>query len=434
MWSIMIRGWLIRAIVVVASIGSALILAEIVLRVSGLAPMPVESQPPYPPSYFVRTEGNGFDISERFPEAEFKLLDYVRLNKQPFKVWSNELGCFDGPLESGHGAVFLVGDSFTWGYVPFEATWGTIVEREAGIRVAKCGVTAYGTILERIKVEKLARRIGRPAVVVVGYFVGNDLEDDYLFPRVTVSEGYLATRASLSNEVTGTQVVRTEAEIKAAAQEALQDPRGLGLVKRFVAWHSVTYNLLRNNAVLRKVMWQMGLAEPPPISLVPLVFRPTDRYPWLEQAWKDHLNNLREMQRVAHDLGAQLLVVVIPTREQVYEFLRPRDDEAQWEQPNTRLRTFFEAEQIYSLDLLREFQARARQTPRRELDPVHDLYWPVDPHFNIAGNRLAGLLVSRYLLEHRLVDQPDRQQRLARVVQELAGATASDTTQSLHSK
>jgi hypothetical protein len=166
-------------------------------------------------------------------------------------------------------------------------------------------------------------------------------------------------------------------------------------------------------------MWQMGLAEPPPISLVPLVFRPSDRYPWLEQAWKDHLNNLRDMHRVAHDLGAQLLVVVIPTREQVYEFLRPKDPEAQWEQPNTRLRTFFEAEQIHSLDLLKEFQARAHQAPRRELNSVQDLYWPVDPHFNIAGNRLAGLLVSRYLLEHRLVDPPDRQQRLARVEREL---------------
>jgi hypothetical protein len=430
----LIRGWLIRAIVVVTSIAFSFILAEIFLRVSGLAQIPVEPRSPYPPSYFVRTNANGYDITERFREAEFKLVDYFRLHKQHFKVWSNELGCFDEPLESGHGTVFLVGDSFTWGYVPFEAAWGTLVERETGIRVAKCGVTAYGTILERMKVERLARRIGRPAVVVVGYFVGNDLEDDYLFPRMTVSHDYLATRVSLSNETTGIKVVRTDAEIEVAAQEALQDPRGLYLVKRFAMRHSVTYNLLRNSPVLRNALWQMGLAEPAPTSPIPLVFRPTDRYPWLEQAWKEHLNNLRDLQRVTHDLGAQLLVVVIPTREQVYEFLRPRDHEAQWEQPNTRLRTFFEAEQIHSLDLLKEFRARARQTPRRELDPVHDLYWPVDPHFNIAGNRLAGLLVSRYLLEHRLVDPLDRQQRLARVVQALTGTAAPATAQTLHSK
>lgn len=43
--AILIRGWLIRAIIVVTSIGCAFILAEIVPCVSGLAQMPVEPQP-----------------------------------------------------------------------------------------------------------------------------------------------------------------------------------------------------------------------------------------------------------------------------------------------------------------------------------------------------------------------------------------------------
>ena len=42
--AILIRGWLMRGIVVVTSIGFAFILAEIVLRVSGLAQMPAEPQ------------------------------------------------------------------------------------------------------------------------------------------------------------------------------------------------------------------------------------------------------------------------------------------------------------------------------------------------------------------------------------------------------
>jgi hypothetical protein len=420
--SIVFRQWTIRVIVMAASFGIALMFGEFILRVSGLAKIPEEPRSPYPRSYFVRSEDGGFDIAERFPNAEFHLLDYSRLSNQPFEVWSNELGCFDKPLESGHGFILLVGDSFTWGYVPFDATWGRIVEREVDIRVAKCGVTAYGPILERMKVEKVARRIGRPAVIVVGYFIGNDLEDDYLFPRMTISDGYLATRSSMSNEATGARHVHTDSEIQAAAQSVLQKPQGLDLVKRFVVRHSVTYNLLRNNVFLRKAMSQIGLAEPPPESPVPLVFRPASRYPWLELAWESHLNNLRELQFLAQKLGAQLLVVVIPTREQVYEFLRPRSPDAEWELPNERLRTFFKAEQIHSLDLLKEFRARACQVPKRELDLTRDLYWPVDPHFNLTGNRLAGLLVSRYLLDQRLVDPPDRKERLSRIVQELKAA------------
>lgn len=422
MKSIVLRHWTIRIIVMAASFGAALILGELILRVSGLAQVPEEPRSPYPRSYFIRSEEGGFDIAERFPKAEFQLLDYSRLSKAPFEIWSNELGCFDRPLELGDEFILLVGDSFTWGYVPFDAMWGTIVEREVGIRVAKCGVTAYGPILERMKVEKVARRIGHPTVVVVGYFIGNDLEDDYLFPRMTISDGYLATRSSVSNETTGAKHVRTDSEIQTAAQLALEEPQGLDLIKRFMTRHSVTYNLLRNNVFLRKAMSQMGLAESPPESPVPLVFRPVSRYPWLESAWESHLNNLRELQFLAQKFGAQLLIVVIPTREQVYEFLRPRAPEAEWVLPNERLHRFFESEQIHSLDLLKEFRARARQSPKRELDPAVDLYWPVDPHFTRAGNRLAGLLVSRYLLDEQLVDPTDRKERLARVVKELKGA------------
>lgn len=418
--STVIRDWLKRAILVLVSTGFGFAVAEIALRLGGLAQVPVEAKSPYPHSYYARDEVSGFDIVERFPPAEFRLMDSARLHGKFFKVWSNELGCFDTRQESGQGGVFLVGDSFAWGYVPFEATWGTLVEREAGARVVKCGVGGYGTRQARLKVEKLARQIGAPAVIVLGYFGGNDMVDDYLFPQFTVSDGYLTSLVSLANEATGARRVLTEAEAQArAALAAHHETRGFDHVKQFFARHSVSYNLMRQDVHLRTAMWRMGLAEPPPLSPIPLVFRPADRYPWLEGAWTAHLDNLRDLRRVARQLGAQLLVVVFPSREQVYDFLRPRDKTAQWEQPNSRLRAFFEAEQIRSLDLLEELRARARQTKRQELDPESDLYWRYDPHLNVVGNRVTGLLVSRYLLEHRLVDPADRQQRLARVEREL---------------
>jgi hypothetical protein len=414
------RDWLKRAVLVLVSAGFGFALVEMALRASGLAQVPVEAKIPYPQSYYARDDAAGFDIVERFPAAEFRLMDYAHRYGTFFKVWSNELGCFDTHQESGRGAVFLVGDSFTWGYVPFEATWGTLVEREVGGRVVKCGVGGYGTRQARLKVEKLVRRIGPPAVIVLGYFIGNDVIDDYLFPQLTVSDGYLVSRVSLANEATGARRVLTEAEAQARASAAAHhQPRGFEHVKQFFARHSVSYNLLREDVHVRMAMWRMGLAEPPPLSPVPLAFRPADRYLWLEGAWTTHLDNLRNLRRLALDLGAELVVVVIPSREQVYDFLRPQDKTAQWEQPNSRLRAFLGAERIRSLDLLEELRARARQTRRRELDLESDLYWRYDPHLNVAGNRVAGLLVSRYLLEHRLVDPVDRQQRLARVEREL---------------
>ena len=49
----------------------------------------------------------------------------------------------------------------------------------------------------------------------------------------------------------------------------------------------------------------------------------------------------------------------------------------------------------------------ADQAPRPSLNPDRDLYWQHNSHWSIRGEHLVGLLVSRYILEHRLVQVPD---------------------------
>ena len=49
------------------------------------------------------------------------------------------------------------------------------------------------------------------------------------------------------------------------------------------------------------------------------------------------------------------------------------------------------------------------------LDAQKDLYWPHDGHLNVKGNRLAGLLISRYVLEQPFLDLHDKNKRLSDV-------------------
>ena len=67
------------------------------------------------------------------------------------------------------GYVLLLGDSFTWGYVPLEQTWGTSLEQFIGARVLKCGVSGYGARNEPEKLNAVVTRAGRPAFVIVGH-------------------------------------------------------------------------------------------------------------------------------------------------------------------------------------------------------------------------------------------------------------------------
>ena len=54
-------------------------------------------------------------------------------------------------------------------------------------------------------------------------------------------------------------------------------------------------------------------------------------------------------------------------------------------------------------------------SPRPSLNPDQDLYWQHNSHWSIRGEHLVGLLVSRYILEHHLVQVPDREARLRRL-------------------
>jgi hypothetical protein len=144
-----------------------------------------------------------------------------------------------------------------------------------------------------------------------------------------------------------------------------------------------------------------------------------DEQPWAREVWKRHLQNLAAFKDLAAASQAKLLVVLIPTNTQVYPFLASRQV-PDLERPNKILTRFLKAQGIDYLDLLPRMRNYADTTPRRTLNPDKDLYWAHNSHWSIRGEHLVGLLVSRYILTHRLVPVPDREARLKNIEEKLA--------------
>ena len=365
----------------------------------------------YPRNYHKPDAMNGHDISPNYPPTAVPHVDYVEAFGTPFTVSSNELGCRDAPMSTAEPYLLLLGDSYAWGYVPFESAFGTLLEKAMGVRVVKCGVSGYGPRHERYKLEQVVKQIGPPKLVVVAYYVGNDLVDDYLYPEYTVIDGYMVRKVGLPgsgtdrpghDHVSTERVVYRDAEL-IAKMRAHQEPTPVTLsqqAKSFLMAHFVLYNVLRNSAPLRHLASIFRIAEPPPVAEpMDAVFQNTQDFPWLEEAWAVHLQNLTELKLETAQLNAGLVVVMIPTREQVYDFLRPPDQMLDWEYPNRRLMAHFNDVGIDALDLLLEFRTHTDTRAKRSLDPRHDLYWSYDRHLNVEGNRLMASLISRHLLE-----------------------------------
>jgi hypothetical protein len=248
--------------------------------------------------------------------------------------------------------------------VPFEHGFGTQIEHLIGVRVLKCGVSGYGTRHEQYKIEQVINQVGRPRAIIVAYFIGNDLTDDYLYPKFTVLDGYLLSRTELPESQTHERRIRSDEELLEKLQQYLghHEETFVLNVKSFMTKHSRVYNLLKDARGLRQVAFTLGLAEPPPTPssernwAVAPVFHPLDEFLWLRQAWNLHLDNLRHLKQTADSQNRKLLIVIIPTKEQVYEYLRSSAKGMDWEYPNRRLREFFDKEKISFLDLLAELK------------------------------------------------------------------------------
>jgi hypothetical protein len=371
------------------------------------------------PRFFYEADPvNGHDMAKNSAGGVFLLPDYIRTYGAPFPVSSNSLGCRDRPFDPQDGYVLLLGDSFTFGYAALEQTRGAILEQLIGVRALKCGVGGYGPRQERHKLEAVVTRAGRPRFVIVGY-VMNDLLDDYLYPHRTVIDGYMINKILLADAMRGGRNVRSDEDLRARLKTLLEpQPIGfIGRAKDLLAAHSILYDLLRNSEALRQVASRLGFAEPPPPLAEIEAYQAVAEFPWLEQAWEEHLENLRQLNSAVEALGATMLVVIFPEARQVYDSLRPQGGNLQWEYPNQRLTEFFQREQIAFVDLLPEFRRYAHRIGSSMANADESLYWAHDGHPNVRGNRLAGFLVGRRVLEGSFVEVDDKNRRLSDVNQ-----------------
>jgi hypothetical protein len=411
-----VRAVLGRIGLLLFSIVLTLFAAEGIVRLLAPAPPP----PPSHQHYYRADAEMGYDIAPDFPRTPEALEDHTTR-----EMWSNELGCFDAAARPGTPYVLLVGDSFTHGSTRFEDNWGTVVESRLGRRVLKCGIPGSGTRQQLVKARRIiARMHTAPELIILGWYP-NDLEDDVLFPRATVLDGWQVATRRLTDRDTGAIETYDAATLRAKARdfERSRTCTADSLLQRAkcrLATRSRLFSLLgqavRTAAArypaLARALDRTGLLKSSPAeSAIPLAFTATTGRAWLEEAWQRHFEGLAMFQALAAEHRGPLLVVLLPANFQVYPFLAT-GHRVDVERPNDIVARFLAGRGIAHLDLLPVLRAHADLTPRARLDPMRDLYYRVDFHFNRRGNILAGLAVAEHIAERRLLPVTDALPRI----------------------
>lgn len=403
-----LKKWIIPLELIFFSMVLVVIFMEIALRFTSLRYLLEGEQ--FLENYYRADVAKGYDIR---PNVKKKRTS-VNRHYVAYDVWSNELGCFDRPYQGEKELILLVGDSFTHGFAPFEEKWGTRMEQLLGYRVLKCGVLGYGTKQELLKAKEIIAKIKEnPRLIVVGYY-WNDLQDDFNFPNLTVFEDFLVPAGRFMSKKTG-KIDMDQVHRKFSFREKFTAAYPLKfsqLALYYLSRYSITAHLIKG--VLIQISPGYATADRF------LSFRKPDK----TELWERHERNLVSFKELATKLQAKLLIVVIPTDTQVYPFLSRRPG-LDLERPNLNLEKFLKAAGIEHVDLLPGFKKYADQTPRPALSPEKDLYWQYNVHWSIRGERLAALLVARYILEKDLVQVTNKKKKLNAIEEELRRFTGS---------
>ena len=332
-------------------------------------------------------------------------------HREWFNYWNNALGLndeeFEVPKPPGRFRILALGDSFTYGLVPYPDN--VMTRLEAGLRAAcpgvdldvlnfgigGAGVRDYRTIVT------LALATYEPDLVLVNFYAGNDGPD--LYRRVHEGRRDRSVLDASRLWTFGRNALRLWAGVhdlgaaRAPTATPGRAPRGGTPVDP--ARHLDP----RDPALAGPVFTEAVFAAVQAVDLRRL-YRPADPA-LVERAWQPVLADLEAIRAAVLRPGRRLALAVYPSALQVYperlsplvETLRRRPrytalsaDALDPTLPNRQLAAYCERAGLPCVDLTPVFVA-ARAVPG---DP---LYKERDGHWTIRGNHVAADAEARFL-------------------------------------
>ena len=304
---------------------------------------------------------------------------------------------------SGGLRVIAIGDSFTWGVVPHRQTWPfrlqaalrhTLDRRD--IEVISLGVPGAGPKFYLRMWELEGRRLA-PDLVVLGFFVGNDLQEKHGV-RSEVTRTNWVVEKSLTVRAIRNLVLVASSGMPADEEE------NIGKVRRPAPSGRVGYELPGYAASFDPARATMSEDTFARIEWNRMALCLRSNRPKVRRLVRRIGPVLEELDRSVRNAGAELLVFLIPDEFQVNDELSGRllaandTDEAEFDRnaPQRMLVKYLEDAGIHHVDGLQRFRARSK---------TMNLYLPRDTHWNAAGNLFAARMMVDYLQSSGILEE-----------------------------
>lgn len=289
--------------------------------------------------------------------------------------------------EPGTIRILVLGDSFMEAnQVAFKDSFSSLLEArlksEASgqVEVINAGVSGWGTDDELTYLTRYGFRF-RPDLVLVGMTLHNDVQDNLMEEFHSYADGDLREKPV--------------EEIPLVDFVLLQ-------VKEFLASHSHLYQVL-----LRAKRGSWIRNEDKKLNTHTAGLLEKEQTVSMKRGWNMTQLLFRKMKQRSAEIGAPLVVFLIPLRIQIsdhnmHSFLEGENmtqDQILLDQPQRTMMQIGSVEGIVVIDLLTDFRQKQEMVPDQ-------LYLAGDGHWTAAGHRLAAGIVAERLVTSEILPSP----------------------------
>jgi len=297
--------------------------------------------------------------------------------------------------------ILGLGDSFTFGCsVDYEYAYLTQLEKRLNnkgnkIEIIKAGVGGYGTDNEYFYLVNYGLKY-KPDLVLVGFFVGNDIRDTMLglhkYNTTNTTNGVIEWNETI---LKGYGIIKNTEKKK---QSSVFKSALLTLLPHSTRFFYGKYKIIKNKVFGCGEGSQISSSQTNLTILNYETYYKKEYSDDVERGWNETFDFLMRMKNLTEAKNSTLVVVIIPTKEQVHKedwALRKKEyglneKDFDLEKPQKKLISFCEGNNVSYIDLLPKFREKAKNGVR--------LYYKNDGHWNEKGHELAANIISESLL------------------------------------
>jgi|GEM_PF-3338677 len=271
--------------------------------------------------------------------------------------------------------ALIIGDSFSFCWVEEADCWAWKLQTEYDWHIINAGQPGTGTGAQLAMMGEIAEPYAPQLIIWQMY--SNDSQDDYDLARMNNTVDELGTPPPVIS------------------------PRPLvGLERYSVVAHLINNRL--NPPPAPPVIHTQKIRVDGRTLMIPSgAYPPADStvYPSVAYGWEQNIAHYEAGYAFAQSLGAEILIVLIPTKEEAYRAKLPDAYDADYwamvGESRTRLLDVCEENGWHCVDMLPIFVSA--------IADGQTVYWGYDFHLDVSGNALVAQAVDAYIRENNLL-------------------------------